>query len=71
MVLIFLSLVLISRKNGRCWLKDVHRRQKLTTDSFQTFELTILVVTISISRKKIYLPCFLGYHILKGLITKS
>ena len=28
--------------------KDVHRRQKLTTDFFRLFELTIFVVTISI-----------------------
>ena len=60
---IFLSLVLISRKNRRCWLKDVHRRQKLTTDFLQTFELTILVVTISISRKKKY-----TYHAFYGII---
>ena len=33
-------------------LKDVHSRQKLTTDFFKLFELTILVVNISISRKK-------------------
>ena len=33
-------------------VKDVHRRQKLTTDFFKLFELTILDVTISISRKK-------------------
>ena len=33
-------------------INDVHRRQNLTTDIFQTFELTILVVNISISRKK-------------------
>ena len=36
-------------------LKDVHRRHKLTTDFFKLFELTILVVTISISSKKIIL----------------
>ena len=33
------------------FFKDVHRRQKLTTDFFKLFELTILVVTISISKK--------------------
>ena len=33
-------------------LKDIHRRQKLTTDFFRPFELTILVVNILISRKK-------------------
>ena len=53
------------------YIKDVRRRQKLTTDFFQTFELTILVVNISISRKKICLPWFPGGHFLKGLITKS
>ena len=26
-----------AKKNGKNFLKDVHRRQKLTTDSFQTF----------------------------------
>ena len=36
------------------------RGWKLTTDFFRFFELTILVVIISISRKKIYLPCFSG-----------
>ena len=57
--------------NFLCLLKDVHRRQKLTTDFSQTFELTILVVNISISRKKIGLPWFTGGHFLRGLITKS
>ena len=52
-------------------LKDVHRRQKLTTDFFSLLELTILVVNISISRKKICLPWFPGGHFLRGLITKS
>ena len=51
--------------------KEVHRRQKLTTDYFKLFELTILVVTISISRKKICFPWFPGDHFLRGLITKS
>ena len=32
--------------------KDIRRRQKLTTDFFKLVELTILVVNISISRKK-------------------
>ena len=53
------------------FIKDVHRRQKLTTDFLKLFELTILVVTISISRKKICLPWFPGGHFLRGLITKS
>ena len=35
-------------------VKDVHRRQKMTTDFFKVLELTILVVTISISRKRTY-----------------
>ena len=47
--------------------KEVHHRQKLTTDFFKLFELTILVVTISIARKNM-LP---GGHFLRGLITKS
>ena len=51
-------------------VKDVHRGQRLTTDFFKPFELTILVVTISISRKKIFLPWFPGGHFLRGLITK-
>ena len=33
-------------------LKDVHRRQKLTTDFFKLCQLTILLVNISILRKK-------------------
>ena len=55
-------------------VKDVHRRQKLTTDFFKLFELTSLVVTTSISRKK-YACCGFrgggGCHFLRGLITKS
>ena len=47
-------------------VKDV---QKLTTDFFKLFELTILVVTISISRKKICLPWFPGSSF-KGLDNK-
>ena len=38
---------------------------------FKFFELIILVVTISISRKRIYLSWFPGGHFLRGLITKS
>ena len=34
------------------FFKDVHRRQKLKTDFFKLFEMTVLVVTISISREK-------------------
>ena len=52
-------------------VKDVHRRQKLTTDFFKIFELTNLVVNISISRKKICLPWFPGGPFLRGLIRKS
>ena len=33
-------------------IKDVDRRQKLTTDFFRLLEMAILVVNISISRKK-------------------
>ena len=33
-------------------LKHVPRQQKLTTEFFKLFEFTILVVNISISRKK-------------------
>ena len=47
-------------------IKDVHRGQKLMTDCFQTFELTILVVTISISRKKYTYRGFRG-SLFKGL----
>ena len=46
--------------------KDVHRRQKLTTDFFRLFELTILVVTISISREKDMLTVVSGGSFLKG-----
>ena len=50
-------------------IKDVHRRQKLMTVFFKFYELTVLVVTISISRKiKYAVP---GGHFLRGLITKS
>ena len=55
----------------RAVFKVVHRRQKLTTDFLKLFELTSLVVTISISRKKICLPWIPGGHFLRGLITKS
>ena len=51
-------------------VKDVHRRQKLTTDFFKLFELTILVVTISISRKRM-LSVVSGVSFLRGLIAKS
>ena len=52
--------------------KDVHRRQKLTTDFFKLLlELTILVVNISISRKKYAYRSFQGVIFLRGLITKS
>ena len=44
---------------------NVNRRQKLTTDFFRLFELTILVVNISISRKTYH-----AFHILRSLITK-
>ena len=39
--------------------EDVHRRRKLTTDFFKLSELTILVLTISISGKK-------TYHVIRG-----
>ena len=42
--------IMLARKEGL--FMDVHRRQKLTTDFFKPFELTILVVNISISRQK-------------------
>ena len=45
--------------------KDVHRRQKLTTDFFKLFELTILAVIISISRKKN------AYHGFEGVTFKG
>ena len=44
--------------------KDAHRRQKLRTD-FLTFGLTILVVIISISRKKY------SYHVFRGSYFKG
>ena len=49
--------------------KDVHRRQKLTTDFFKLFELTILVVTISIERKNM-LTVVSGDSFFKGLDNK-
>ena len=45
---------MVNERQQRLIIKDVHHRQKLTTDFFKTFELTILVVNISISRKEIY-----------------
>ena len=58
------------RYRDRDRVKDVHRRQKLTTDFFKLFELTILVVNISISRKKMLTLVSRG-SFLRGLITKS
>ena len=51
--------------------KDVHRRQKLMTDFFKLSELTILAVTISISRKKNMLTVVSGRFIVKGLDNKD
>ena len=51
-------------------LKQVHRRQKLTTDFFKLLELTILVVTISISRKKYAYHGFRGGSFSKWLDNK-
>ena len=51
-------------------VKDVHRRQKLTTDFFKLFELTILVVNISIPRKKNMLTVVSRGSIFKGLDNK-
>ena len=52
-------------------IKDVHRRQKLTTDFFfKLFELTILVVNISISRKNMLTVVSRG-SFFKGLDNKS
>ena len=51
-------------------IKDVHRRQKLTTDFFKLFELTILVVNISISRQNMLTVVSRG-SFLRGLIKKS
>ena len=51
-------------------LKDVHRRQKLTTDFFKLSELTVLVVTISISGKKNMLTMVSGGSFFKGLDNK-
>ena len=47
-------------------VNDVHRRQIF----FKLFELTILVVTISISRKKEILTMFSGSSYFKGLGNK-
>ena len=43
-------------------IKDPHRRQKLTTNFLKLFELTILIVNISISRQKDCLPWFPEGH---------
>ena len=50
-------------------LKDVHRRQKLTTEFFQTFDFTILVATISISKKNM-LTVVSGGSFFKGFDNK-
>ena len=52
-------------------LKEVHCRQKLTTVFFKFFELTILVVTISISRKNDMFTMVSGGSFCKGLDNKS
>ena len=52
-------------------LKDVHRRQKLTTDFFQTFRVDYFGCEYLNFEKKICLPWFPGGHFLRGLITKS
>ena len=51
-------------------IKDVHRRQKLATNFFKLFELTILVMTISISREKNMLTVVSGGSFFKGLDNK-
>ena len=56
--------------DATCRIKDVHRRQELTTDFFKLFQLTILVVTISISRKKNMLTVVSGGSFFKGLDNK-
>ena len=50
--------------------KDVHRPQKLTTDFLKLFELTVLVVNISISRKKYRLTVVSRGSFYKGLDNK-
>ena len=40
-------------------------------DFFRPFERTSVVVTVSVSKRKITLATFSGGHILRGLITKS
>ena len=52
-------------------IKDVHRRQKLTTDFFQTFCVDYFGCEYLNFEKKICLPWFPGGHFLRGLITKS
>ena len=51
-------------------IKDIHHRQKLTTDFFKLLELTILVVNISISRKKNMLTVVSRGSFFKGLDNK-
>ena len=50
--------------------KNVQRRRKLTTDFFKPLELTILVVNISISRKKNMFTVVSRGSFFKGLDNK-
>ena len=59
-----------SEKLGPFRVKDVHRRQKMTTDFFKPFEQTILVVKISVSRKKNMLTVVSRGSFFKGLDNK-
>ena len=49
--------------------QDVHRRKKLTTDFFKLYELTILIVNISISKKNMLTVVSRG-SFFKGLDNK-
>ena len=52
------------------FLKDVHRRQKLTTDFFQTFRVDYFGCEYLNFEKKICLPWFPGGHFFKGFDNK-
>ena len=67
LALCFRKVTVPSEVTLRTFIVDRSWRQII----FRLFELTILVMTISISRKKLCLPWFPGGHFLRGLITKS
>ena len=54
----------------RAYVKDVHRRQKLTTDFFKLFELTVFGCDYNNFEKKNMLTVVSGGSFFKGLDNK-